>query len=211
MKERPILFQGEMVRAILAGRKTQTRRLIRDGLAVTDVCGGGVEPAVWWPRDAVGRDAASPYGVPGDRLWVKETFYCDHCEYPTGPRREMVEMLEYRATHDCSAWEAGCPCRDDNGRSSWRPSIFMPRWASRLTLDVTEVRVERLQDITEADARAEGVEPRDGDGHRGYQPARAAYAELWDRINGEGSWLRDPWVWVVGFKPAAPETKGGGR
>lgn len=214
--ERGILFSAPMVRALLDGRKTQTRRLVRDQRAVSDVCGGGVEPVVWWP--VVGaRQLPCPYGQPGDRLWVRETWYDDFCPVPDPKSRKRdedgnVEGIDYRATHDCHAYEAGCPCTGEGPerRSEWRPSIFMPRWASRVTLEVTEVRVERLNLISEGDARAEGVTTSQPGTVNGapttihcFGPAahRRAFALLWDAINGERApWSANPWVWAVSFR-----------
>jgi hypothetical protein len=217
MKERPILFSSPMIRALLAGTKTQTRRIVKApseepveewrtddhgswyGVALLTASGGLGVPVT----DII----ACPYGVPDDQLWVREAFYCDDYQYPKGPRDELLEAMEYRADHDCRNWEAGCPCADDSGRSSWRPSIHMPRWASRITLEIAEVRVQRLLDITEDDARAEGVEPfftrfpaigRDqrlttGELARDAEH-RASFAVLWDEINGDRQ--RREWLGV---------------
>lgn len=190
MRERPILFSGAMIRAILAGAKSQTRRLVRAGLAVTDVCGGGVDPVIWWPRDALNRDAGCPYGVPGDRLWVKETWRADRAwdwvRPKAIPRRSAVW---YEAGGDRDVLPDSADVRSTRGR----PSIFMPRWASRITLEVTEVRVQRLQDISEEDARAEGY-PGD------VMSPRDWYECLWTAINGAGSWVSNPWVWAISFQ-----------
>lgn len=224
MKERPILFSGEMVRAILAGRKTQTRRIMRmtdearlelsSPLAHVDPqygvfehsSGANVRIAV----PGAGYWAHCPYGNVGDRLWVRETWY-DDLDRESGDIPERLDDgrvagIEYRASHNCANFEAGCPCNPDGdgNRSEWRPSIFMPRWASRLTLEVVEIRVERLQDITEDDARAEGVTPFP------YDPEgdcwtdgkhRTAFEHLWGKINGERApWASNCWVWVVSFR-----------
>ncbi len=210
MSERPILFSAPMVRAILDGRKTQTRRVVTHsciaGLGEPH-CYGWSDSEGWcfgeteYPDEGtIGIDC--PYGQPGDTLWVRETFYCDHYDYPRGDRDEMLRLMEYRATHDCLAWEAGCPCDDGESRSAWRPSIHMPRWASRLSLRVTDVRVERVRDISEEDGRAEGV-TLPTEWHVGRDPTyRHHFANLWDTINGKRpgcSWAANPWVWVVGF------------
>jgi hypothetical protein len=204
MKERPILFSGAMVRAILENRKTQTRRVLkqpnrRDGVKLV--------PEL---LQKIGVGHASPYGVPGDRLWVRETWQVN-----TPPSGYI-----YRA--DCLDYENG----DEGCR--WRPSIFMPRKASRILLDVANVRVERVQDITAADCIAEGVQyPVSSEGcPKGqvrplinisakhsplkYLPReythndllRAHYAALWDSINAARgfAWERNPWVWVVEFR-----------
>lgn len=206
MKERPILFSGPMVRAILDGRKTQTRRIYRgtptiDGERHPD---GSGETWTDWGR--------CPYGVPGDRLWVRETWYCDDYRVQRGP------FLEVDGAKEMTVYAADGPAGYEDGEPKWRPSIHMPRWASRITLEVTGVRVERLQDISEADAVAEGcmsdVDQLKGLSHlRGSDAARAlpsrllsardAYRYLWLDINGPGSWDANPWVWVVEFRGAA--------
>lgn len=163
MIERPILFSAPMVRAVLAGRKSQTRRVIR-----LPFSRGWLGPC--------------PYGIPGHSLWVKETW----ARHPDG------DGVVYRATD---------PGWDDEGQIKWRPSIYMPRTASRITLETTGVRAERLQDISERDAMSEGVE-RDGAGWRNYYhvAARDSFASLWDSINGKRApWASNPWVWVVTF------------
>ena len=188
MGEKPILFSTKLVRAILDVRKTETRRVVKP--------------------QPVGEIRRCPYGVPGDRLWVRETFYCDHCDYPNAPVDEMRLLLEYRADHRCRDWEAGCPCSDDQGRGSWRPSIHMPRWASRITLEVTGVRVERLQAITEEGAKAEGVKvPMIVERIREQPTHVTTFRDLWDSINGKRpgcDWASSPWVWVVQFKRVQP-------
>ena len=170
MKERPIPFNGP-----IAGTKTQTRRKVK----------GVVEQGGAYSLDAhmQGNFPLCPYGVPGDRLWVKETFAVVEGGDPlvTFCSDGRTIMMDDRADYGFGT----LPLR-------WTPSIYMPRWASRLTLEVTEVRVERLQEISEVDALAEGVTHG--------QSARDAFASLWEKIHGEGSWGMDPWVWVVGFK-----------
>ena len=162
MKERPIIFSSPMVRAILDGRKTQTRRDIKEKL----MCG----------EDAHVNNCQ--YGKPGDRLWVRETF-CYH--------DDLARYL-YKA--------------DGVTGVKWKPSIFMPRIASRIMLEITGIRVERLQDISEEDAIAEGV---DGEneaakiGAEWYEKPKRAYRRLWKSINGTGSWDLNPFVWVIEF------------
>jgi hypothetical protein len=219
MKERPILFSAPMVRALLAGTKTQTRRVMPH--QPQEIL-PGYAPKVYWPARDRHMTHGDPdgaaylqferpgdydgahvmrggfgfrcrYGQPGDRLWVREAWRPVHGGYPDQGAR-------YRADFD----------RD---QTVWRPSIHMPRWASRITLEVTRVRVERLQDISEADAVAEGVRPDrrclpDDDAAafsrigkvRGNSFPIARYAALWESINGPGSWDANPWVWVVEFK-----------
>jgi hypothetical protein len=212
MKERPILFSAPMVRALLAGTRTQTRRVLK-GLQPWGIKDGKPEWAI------AGTQPKCPYGQPGDRLWCKEAHAfsvidpegLDWCDDP-----ENYDVI-YRADEHQPAggW------RDSDGnviQPKWRPSIHMPRWASRITLEVTGVRVERLQDISEADAMAEGIVecpiPADDEGPRriGYMvwpddgksgltaTAVAAYRKLWESINGHGSWDANPWVWTIDFK-----------
>lgn len=204
MKERPILFSAPMVRAILEGRKTQTRRVIKPQPMpalpstptpideVKKILGKMVKsgrPYIATEGKATGHALpGSPYGKSGDRLWVRETFNTDWAD--DGPI--------YRADGG-SAIEAGY-----SREPRWKPSIFMPRKYSRITLEITGMRVERLQDISEDDARMEGgpnvlgfVEGKKVYGHENY---RAWFKSLWESINGAESWAENPWVWVVEFK-----------
>ena len=180
MKERPILFSAPMVRALLAGTKTQTRRIVKArDLEWMDVHQGLREP------DNAER---CPYGQPGDRLWVRETF-----ARIDGQTRPWIET-DYQATYT-----HGDRLGDTLGiKKRWTPSIHMPRHASRITLEVTGVRVERLQDISEADAIAEGV--RNSLHLPGGRFARENFEHLWWTIHGDGSWESNPWVWVIEFK-----------
>lgn len=205
---KPILFSGPMVRAILAGTKTQTRRLVRglvedvtrnewhaprrlvhkptcqrshcEQVDDNELACGGIECA----KD--GRAQVSPYGAPGDRLWVREAVALDY--FSPSPWLPPERRHGYRAD-----WTERAA--DMVPEPKWRPSIYMPRWASRLTLEVLSVRVERLQDITLDDCEAEGVK---------FPPnARSAgnFAALWDSINAERApWKSNPWVWVVEFR-----------
>lgn len=190
MKERPILFSGAMVRAILAGRKTQTRRTITRlrGFSVKAV-GPSNTPGYDWTfrcqrglwQDMRHEDviARCPYGMIGDRLWVRETWAPMQSHRPiANPERYDNVSAWYKADHNRPLW-AG---------NKWTPSIHMPRWASRVTLEITRLRLERLDDITTDDAKAEGVECRD------------QFAKLWQSINGEQSWIDNPFVWVVEFR-----------
>lgn len=209
-RERPILFSGPMVRAILEGRKTQTRRVIignRRKLlptlvhAVANVLTGKhwAEPGGW---------VSCPYGHPGDRLWVRETWGDGSAFYPHSPvlygadePADLGASCRNQAEADRAQGREhrvleGCRCH-----FRWRPSIHMPRTASRLSLEVLSVRVERLQDISEEDACAEGVVPLQMD----MGTYRPRFEGLWDSINGQrpgASWADNPWVWVVGFKRA---------
>jgi hypothetical protein len=199
MKEHPILFSAPMVRAILDGRKTQTRRVVKFNpwpTTETQQDKHRVFKSVFRHNDGgfgwlSGEDTDGkfsrylksdpgkqcPYGMVGDRLWVRETF-CD-----TGLNRAV-----YRVDTAVENWKY----------RRWRPSIFMPRWAARITLEIVRVGVERLQTINEVDARAEGVEPVvECVGSYTY-----AYAQLWDVINKKRGfgWKVNPWVWVVSFR-----------
>ena len=181
MKERPILFKGEMVRAILDGRKTQTRRIMKPQPIEYD--GMLMWKGLAWAAVTDPDQPESPYGIPGDRLWVRETF-----AYTDSTINDQPGYV-YRATDpDWSEMEG----------FKWKPSIFMPRKASRITLEIVNVRVERLQNITEEDANAEGIPSRMS--VQTLTPAVADYAALWESINGYGSWTMNPWVWVIEFK-----------
>ena len=233
MKERPILFSAPMVRAILSGTKTVTRRILnpqphRVGKRRLNCAEPGKTPVVvtqlpgWEWRStyvADGGDFAdalrwhSPYGVPGDRLWVKETHAFGPIVNDPDDWRDNPDdwAVSYRADGDERPWKTSHDEDAEEIKPPWRPSIFMPRWASRITLEVVSVRVERLHDITEDDARAEGVE-------RDTEPCdhtrlsceeigcmgptyRSTFAELWGSINGERApWASNPWVWRVEFK-----------
>lgn len=211
MKERPILFSGPMVRAILDGRKTMTRRIVKpqplSGYAFADYKTDLGYPASlgrlwagWWPSDR--RDGSPiyykcPYGQPGDRLWVRETW----AEVGTLDPGFLV----YRATYP-ECLPAGLENVPDASAVRWRPSIHMFRWASRSILEITAVRVERLHDISEEDARAEGCPPclglsECGGGCDCCESARPVkwFRDLWSAINGAGSWDSNPWVWSVSF------------
>lgn len=214
MLERPILFSAEMVRAILDGRKTQTRRKMKvqpwPGATVEvgpyhphivdrngeSQPGPATFGAIWDYQDIVnGGDTGlrCPYGALGDTLWVRETW----------------------APHPHGVMRCGAVYRADLGAvpdaSRWRPSIHMPRWASRITLRITDVRVERLQDISEDDAKAEGCEnpligaeaPAAGPGVF-LADERTSFARLWNHINGAGAWRDNPAVWVVAFERVKP-------
>jgi hypothetical protein len=195
-KERPILFSGPMIRAILDGRKTQTRRVIKPAwsrcLDLDD------------PDDRKTAVERCRHGKPGDRLWVRETWNClsagtDQLILPNP--RPNVCAVAYQATE--KARHAKFP--DSLLVDRWRPSIHMPRWASRITLEIIAVRVEQLQDITEADAIAEGIELRDGKAGV-FQSHKQAFAWLWHEINGPESWAANPWVWVIEFRKTEKES-----
>ncbi|MBD1590297.1 hypothetical protein [Pseudomonas typographi] len=219
VKERPILFSAPMVRAILAGEKTVTRRVAKprkwpslldeswsDGYVLDE---GNRE---WLMRD-------NPYGQPGDRLWVRETWgvishdFDEHGNMvdwaPDRPAQEIREMRFGRGYYTGHViYAADGPAEwagDDDGggepRSAWHPSIHMPRIASRILLEITDVRVERLQDISEEQAEAEGVGfLRAAPDFDETLTAKQLFEILWDHINGEGAWKANPWVWCVSFR-----------
>lgn len=228
MAERPMLMSAPMVRALLAGTKTQTRRVVkpprnRPAFVLLDHGNG------WWPYqsddgeselcdDGMEHPYTCPYGKPGDRLWVREAFSGPHCMDATD-ECVAVRPSKWGEGSRIWYWADGNPTHGDWTRP--RPSIHMPRWASRILLEVTAVRVERLQDISEADAKAEGITPiwpdgpRDDGGpnhftvdvdpgHLNGPTAATVYRMLWELINGEGSWDANPWVWVVEFKRVTP-------
>ena len=209
-KERPILFKDEMVRAILDGQKTQTRRIAKefDGLQDMD------KLLARFPNQE-----GCPYGKPGELLWVRETW-----------ASAQHGIVAYRADGECGSWMhdggggliwqrhggilgSGTPNRPEEWRGQmfglskfggkWRPSIFMPRWASRILLEIAAVRVERLQSISGPDCWAEGI------AHAGWDPERygsvvECYRDLWESINGPKSWDANPWVWVIEFRRVQP-------
>ncbi|RLK57478.1 hypothetical protein BCL79_1884 [Stenotrophomonas rhizophila] len=194
MRERPILFNGAMVRAILSGAKTQTRRAVK-GVAL-DWLG----KAQFTPEYVAspGNDLC-PFGQPGDRLWVRESFTdlrgtgIEHRPNIDGP----IQRYAYSA--DTLPGSPGDYARKDYG-IKWRPSIHMPREACRLVLEITNVRVERLHDISEADALAEGIdrEAMNGYARTGmHRSAGFAFRDLWTSTGG--GWVSNPWVWVIEF------------
>lgn len=212
MKERPILFSAPMVRVILDGSKTQTRRVCKPANenALSYVVGPfeerpDLKEGLFGDEDG-DLTFQCPYGQPGDRLWVRETFALDdngHNEWPV-----------YRA--DGAALPVLPHTRNP---ARWVPSIHMPRWASRILLEIVSVRVERLNDIGDADATAEGIKGRKVRSGRTPAPvtvyglgtdddwcatATHAFQVLWEDINGAGSWDANPWVWVVEFKRIEP-------
>ncbi|MCK7330234.1 morphogenetic protein [Enterobacter bugandensis] len=203
MTERGMIFNGEMVRAILDGQKTQTRRIIKDCMVGRDPISKFIQIGKkfigCYPEDVpeLIREC-SPYGVPGDRIWVRETFQ--------GPLFDFEQMEAYQEDSSkfkkpefCVYKADGKPApeffdADENLHCCWRPSIHMPRWASRIKLEITDVRVERLNDISEEDARSEGISGSSA------HDVKEAYAALWRSIYGSDSWQANPWVWVIVFK-----------
>lgn len=209
-KERPILFSGPMVRAILEGRKTQTRRVV----PVQPQSFG--EPK-WWEPDFgfAGRPPSEEayiaeaikrcrYGQPGDRLWVRETFCAAH-DIPgrvitSGVTADNYGLVAFRATT-----KPDDACYIGEQRFPWRPSIFMPRWASRITLEITEVRVERVQEISEDDIKAEGITLSPSELYPDINTPdklRQQWEWGWDKLNAKRgySWESNPWVWAISFK-----------
>jgi len=232
MKERPILFSAPMVRAILAGTKTQTRRTLRcrapkwhdhdyHCIEMRE------DEGIMWPHtyfnDGGGRLESAkmpcPYGTVGDRLWVRESCWLD---------RQPIDVYQNGKPH-LRAFFADGVCRHQNGKQGPThemnaaraklaglkpcPSIHMPRWASRITLEITGIRVQRLHDISQDDAKAEGITHRDSERWEGKQVYRDyeeedmwlqypkdSFRSLWRSINGHESWQSNPWVWVVEFK-----------
>jgi hypothetical protein len=191
MKEVPILFSGEMVRAILAGRKTQTRRIVEPKKIpiVEEV----LKVNGKWVFDTVTYDLRNiPKAAPGDTFWCRETFLT----------RGNLTIPVYRA--DMSDFDAA---GFGGMYGGWKPSIFMPRKFSRIDLRVTDVRIERLQDICEEDAEAEGADFWFNELHPNHpEPpsSSSAYRMLWESINGKGSWSRNPWVWCYSFEKIKP-------
>lgn len=217
MKERPILMGAPMVRAILADAKTQTRRVVKPQPLGDKPRSAWFEPGVmgWAPSEIPSQAwhrVRCPYGQPGDRLWVRETFM-DLQGTGVEHRDSAGNRQRYAYAADTRPGSYGDECRKDYGLK-WRPSIHMPRTTSRITLEVTAVRVERLQDISEADAQAEGARANDPCDHTRYSCAeigcsgpgdyRGGFKDTWESINGPGSWGANPWVWVVEFKRVTP-------
>ena len=244
VKERPILFSAEMVRAILGEQKTQARRVVKNPKA----SGVDVQQAEWveryananghtgcwsfkrplsdkpmperrWASNSIAIDTIRcPYGQPGDRLWVRETFYFDLLPWADGgslqdvPEHEREsDCLYYRADGTCCEIIPECCCAEV-GKPKFRSGRFMPRWASRITLEVTDVRVALLQEISDADVRSEGIEQRHIDKYRRFPQFHPddihglAFAETWNQINSKRGypWDSNPWVWVVSFKRVTP-------
>lgn len=211
MTELPIIFSAPMVKAILDGRKTQTRRVLKPQI----VCHTGPVPSFTWgkfsglyPDDWFGYgneiDGALPYAV-GDRLWVREAWRTE-AQFDPLPPRDVPEgaIASYETDY------SGEP--NDGCRGRYRHARFMPRWASRITLEVTKVRVQRLQEISEEDARAEGAyigkaSGRVADsyaamalGGEWFGTARLWYADLWSRLHGPDAWKANPWVAAISFR-----------
>ena len=194
MKEHPILFSAPMVRAILEGRKTMTRRIVKPQPIPDPVA---PDRLLMWNEASMTKDAAftkyCPYGQPADLLWVRETWATWPSMDGIKPSKLYNQMIHYRATFDPESVN-----HPPAMPKKWRPSIFMPRWASRITLEVVSVKVERVQDITTNDAMSEGVDTSKhvmGD----HCPE---FMRLWDSMNAKRGygWDVNPWVWVVEFR-----------
>lgn len=243
IKSRPIPFSAPMIRALLEGRKTQTRRIVKPqplGFADTDQIAGwesgntalrGTKgnyhlvklhesanrmlSCQGIPRDV---DYFCPYGKPGDRLWLRENFRLPKSLNAMNCTQVAERMLDLGYTapwapirYESDGATINATERTNSPHSLWggdwgrlRVARFMPRWASRITLEITDVRVEHVQEISEEDAEAEGIRRTEGGWWAGprdnYMVPSAAYRELWDSINGAGSWSSNPWVWVITFK-----------
>lgn len=223
MKESPLLFRPPLVKAILAGQKTQTRRLVKpqpvNDKSLQDSWiwhGGKALEQMGYGADYVHTRMEAmktamlkvcPYGQLGDRLWIRESWRAARGWDSTKPREihsgsPIVFPADGNALNQ-DGWEADEP----REYGKLRPSIFMPRWASRISLETTAVRVERLNDISEKDSISEGVE-RDSDGWIDYQmpstqccqSPKDSFRTLWESLNGSGTWDENPWVYVLDFK-----------
>lgn len=256
MKERPILFSGAMVRAILDGRKTQTRRIVKHLGAVPpdwatfaenlsqpkydlsawvpsglfmwseeQTPGQPLKPLRRWPCEGEDSPLPGPYGIrcpygkPGDRFWVREAWRVGKPHDQTPPRDILPSALQndkgVTVLYEAGGWRSIGPAgreepvyANDAPMPVWagklRPSMFMPRGMSRITLEITSVRVERLNDCSEADAEAEGIAfLRDVPDVDETLTARQLYECLWDSINGASAWAANPWVWVIEFRRTA--------
>jgi len=196
-RERPILFQDEMVRLILSGKKTQTRRLTNPQPAVVEQRNG----------DKVRCSPVCPYGQPGDMLWVRHKhWYAKTASHDPLIWDEITlkrRWTKYNADENQPLKLGGMILDEEEHGSDWRkrPGMFLPRWAALLTIQIEAVRMERLQEITEADASAEGF--------GGLDKPREAFAHVWDLINGQrgATWESNPWVWVITFRMAQDLSK----
>ena len=187
MADRPIIFSAPMVRALLSGRKTQTRRIIKPQ-PLQPFCGISTDGVKWWTNDEEA-GVIEPLRVPcaeGDRLWVREAWGMGVSDHGDCPR--------YKATMD---YKCGDKIKSEHeGPFKWRPSIHMPRWASRITMEVTAVKVERLQDINRGGAMEEGCPfPNMASGPNPLDWFR----DLWTSIHGPGAWEANPWVAAISF------------
>ncbi|CAH1457658.1 MULTISPECIES: hypothetical protein [Klebsiella] len=225
MKERGMIFNSEMVRAILDGRKTQTRRIMKVQpesnqlglLLITDSTKhSDIGKYHWAESNATGNHVRSklfscPFGAVGDRIWVRETWSSDFANYYPNDRVWYAADNNRRLDIEVVDGVRGIysPESDVHVPFRWQPSIHMPRWASRILLEITNVRVERLNAISEEDARAEGIidggclncgEPEPCGCANPEPDATDAFAYLWQSIYGQENWNANPWVWVIEFK-----------
>jgi len=234
MRERPIIFNADMVRAVLDGRKTQTRRIMTpqpaDDIQLHEFPNKSL---LGWLSSLEHKHGSftahiCPFGQPGDRLWVRESFY-EHGHWQGGgyDPEDSYFVSDKQVLYPADGIQRPAERkREDFWRS--RPSIHMPRWASRITLEITGVRVKRLQDISEVDAKAEGLAEITKDGslfkfgipdrdgypgtddrgwpwHEWERSPISAYSKLWQCIYGADSWQANPWVWVIEFKRVGVE------
>ncbi|HFN0469000.1 TPA: hypothetical protein ACHB00_001272 [Klebsiella pneumoniae] len=223
MTERGMIFNAEMVRALLSGRKTQTRRIMKVQpesnqlglLLITDSTKhSDIGKYHWAESNATGNHVRSklflcPFGAVGDRIWVREGFFPAPLEMQSEPPRKTMWNIAYR---DGMQMEKLAPAEYNPtiyNYERWTPSIHMPRWASRILLEITDVRVERLNAISEEDARAEGIidggclncgEPEPCGCANPEPDATDAFAYLWQSIYGQENWNANPWVWVISFE-----------
>lgn len=198
MKERGVVFNDDMVRAILEGRKTQTRRPVKNVRA--DNCLVIRKPTkkrngVYTHVMDAPEHGLCPFGNVGDRIWVRETFNAfwldnDVIQEIKDGVSLASELCDYKADYSDSSKPA----------EGWTPSIHMPRWASRILLEITDVRVERLHDMSEADAKAEGASPATYKITPPEAVYRVNFGDIWRGIYGQENWLSNPWVWVIEFK-----------
>ncbi|MCE9886217.1 morphogenetic protein [Obesumbacterium proteus] len=211
-----MIFNAEMVRAILSGQKTQTRRIMKNQPAGDypdfPVMVRNIESGFQWHgKHGESSVFPCPLGTVGDRIWVRETWQGPLVDFERSD--DLLRNPEkYEKPENCVYAADGVPApefydADDNLRCCWRPSIHMPRWASRILLEITNVRVERLNDISEGDAIAEGIERYNDDGIVYYGPygkgdcrPERAFSDLWKSIYGDESWEKNPWVWCISFK-----------
>lgn len=218
IKVTPMLFSGDLVRALLTGNKTQTRRIFKEpkGSVLEEISAPWLRPTVWFPEKEKSVLLDCPFGMTGDLIYVRETFQGPLVDFEESEAcAENMHLFEnpnyckYRATDPIPEFS------DLNGEThyGWKPSIHMPRWASRLTLKITDVRVERIQDISKEDAKAEGVKSKRPDNNPVYldylnsSKSRTewfmnptySFKSLWKSIYGP-SWDKNEWVWVIDFE-----------
>lgn len=231
MKETPLLLKADMVRAALSGSKTQTRRLVKlknchgvlPGQTMADVAlsaypdgsgkgwifsslppqpNGAEQTKKFYPGN---EGINCPYGNTGDRIWARETFSVSRVIYDDYNGGYEGDLYEGKLPKVLPSWACMDYRATAHGEGPWRPSIHMPRWASRLTLEVVDVRAERLAEISEEDAQAEGIEPV-GDKWRNYlsedlcDDPITSFRSLWESIYGDQDWKKNEWVWRIRFK-----------